>query len=122
MTELRSKFIAHLELKSYPKSTVRNYVQVVKQFPECIGYSPVKLTTAKIRIYLLHLKRVKELEPETINLHLYAIKFFCQFTLPEIMRPFTRMREPQQTAESTPPSYLRALDCCLLFLSPDSIS
>jgi integrase/recombinase XerD len=98
MTELRSRFIAFLELKNYSKSTVRNYVQVVKQFSEFIGHSPVKLTQDEIRNYLLHLKRVKKLEPKTINLHLYAIKSFCQFMLPEtdIMRPFTRMREPNK--------------------------
>ena len=89
MTELRSRFIAHLELKNYSKSTVCNYVQVVKQFSEFTGHSPAKLTQDEIRNYLLHLKRVKKLEPKTINLHLYAIKSFCQFMLPETdtMRP-----------------------------------
>jgi site-specific recombinase XerD len=96
MTELRSRYIAFLELKNYSKSTVRNYVQVVKQFSAFIGHSPAKLTQDDIRNYLLHLKRVKKLEPKTINLHLYAIKSFCNFMVPDtdIMRPFTRMREP----------------------------
>jgi site-specific recombinase XerD len=109
MTELRSKFIAHLELKNYSKSTVRNYVQVVKQFSEFIGHSPVKLTQDEIRNYLLHLKRVKKLEPKTINLHLYAIKSFCQFMLPEtdIMRPFTRMREPNNSRKCSAAKKLR---------------
>lgn len=98
MTELRSKFIGFLELKNYSNATVRNYVQVVKQFSEFIGHSPVKLTQDDIRNYLLHLKRVKKLEARTINLHLYAIRSFCQFMLPDtdIMRPFTRMREPDK--------------------------
>jgi site-specific recombinase XerD len=98
MTELRSKFIAFLELKNYSKRTVGNYVHVVKQFSVFIGHSPAKLTQDDIRNYLLHLKRVKKLEAKTINLHLYAIKSFCQFMLPDtdIMRPFTRMREPDK--------------------------
>lgn len=98
MTELRSRFIAYLELKNYSESTIRNYVQVVKQFSEFIGHSPAKLTQDEIRNYLLFLKRVKKLEPKTINLHLYAIKSFCQFMLPEtdIMRPFSRMREKKK--------------------------
>jgi integrase/recombinase XerD len=98
MTELRSKFIAHLELKNYSERTVRNYIHVVKQFSAFIGHSPATLTQDEIRNYLLHLKRVKKLEPKTINLHLYAIKSFCQFMLPDadIMRPFTRMREPDK--------------------------
>jgi integrase/recombinase XerD len=98
MTELRSKFIAFLELKNYSKRTIGGYVQVVKQFSEYIGHSPAKLTQDDIRNYLLDLKRVKKLEPKTINLHLYAIRSFCQFMLPDtdIMRPFTRMREPNK--------------------------
>jgi site-specific recombinase XerD len=96
MTELRSNFIAFLELRNYSKRTVGNYVQVVKQFSEFIGHSPANLTQNDIRNYLLHLKRVKKLEARTINLHLYGIRCFCLFMLPDtdIMRPFTRMREP----------------------------
>jgi site-specific recombinase XerD len=98
MTELRSRFIAFLELKNYSKRTIDSYVHVVKQFAVFINRSPDKLTQDDIRNYLLHLKRVKKLEPKTINLHLYAIKSFCQFMLPDtdIIRPFTRMREPDK--------------------------
>jgi site-specific recombinase XerD len=98
MTELRSRFIAFLELKNYSKSTVRNYVHAVKQLSIFISHSPAKLTQDEIRNYLLHLKRVKKLEPRTINQHLYAIKSFCEFMVPgtDIMRPFTRMREPNK--------------------------
>jgi site-specific recombinase XerD len=98
MTELRSRFIAYLELKNYSKNTIRNYVQAVKQISVFISHSPAKLTQDEIRNYLLHLKRVKKLEPKTVNQHLYAIKSFCEFILPEtdIMRPFTRMREPNK--------------------------
>jgi len=98
MTVLRSKFIAFLELKNYSKRTIGSYVQVIKQFSGFIGHSPVKLTQNDTRNYLLDLKRVKKLEARTINQHLYAIKSFCQFMLPDtdIMRPFTRMREPNK--------------------------
>jgi integrase/recombinase XerD len=98
MTELRSRFIAFLELKNYSNRTIDNYVHVIKHFSLFIGHSPAKLTQDDIRNYLLHLKRVKKLEARTINLHLYAIRSFCQFMLPDtdIMRPFTRMREPDK--------------------------
>jgi site-specific recombinase XerD len=98
MTELRSKFIAYLELKNYSKNTITNYVHVIKGFSKFIGRSPVNLTQDDIRNYLLHLKRVKKLEPKTINLHLYGLRTFCQFMLPgtDIMHSFTRMREPKK--------------------------
>ena len=96
MTELRSRYIAFLELKNYSQKTITSYVHAIKKFSEFLGYSPTRLTQDTIRNYLLHLKRVKKLEPKTINQHLYALKSFCQFMIPEtdIMRPFTRMREP----------------------------
>jgi len=98
MTELRSRFIAFLELKNYSKSTVRNYVHAVKQLSIFINHSPAKLTQDEIRNYLLHLKRVKKLEARTINQQLYAIKSFCEFMVPgtDIMRRFSRMREPKK--------------------------
>ena len=94
MTELRCKYIAFLELKNYSQKTITSYVHVIKKLQEFLGHSPVRLTQDAIRNYLLHLKRVKKLEPKTINQHLYGIKSFCNFMLPEtdIMRPFTRMR------------------------------
>jgi len=96
MTELRSRYIAFLELKNYSPKTITSYVHVIRKFSEYLKRSPVNLTQDNIRNYLLHLKRVKKLEPKTINQHLYGIKSFCQFMIPEtdIMRPFTRMREP----------------------------
>ena len=96
MTELRSRYIAFLELKNYSPKTITSYVHAIKKFSEYLKRSPVNLTQNDIRNYLLHLKRVKRLEPKTINQHLYALKSFCQFMIPEtdIMRPFTRMREP----------------------------
>ena len=98
MTELRSRFIAFLELKNYSKRTICSYVHAVKHLSLFIGHSPAKLTQDEIRNYLLHLKRVKKLEPRTINQQLYAIKSFCEFMVPgtDIMRPFTRMREPNK--------------------------
>jgi integrase/recombinase XerD len=98
MTELRSRFIAFLELKNYSKRTICSYVHAVKHLSLFLGHSPAKLTQDDIKNYLLHLKRVKKLEPKTINQHLYAIKSFCHFMLPDtdIMSPFTRMREPNK--------------------------
>ena len=98
MTELRSRYIAFLELKNYSKKTITSYVHVIKKFSEFLGHSPARLTQDNIRNYLLHLKRVKKLEPKTINQHLYGIKSFCRFMIPDtdIMRPFSRMREPNK--------------------------
>jgi len=97
MTALRAKFVAFLEVKGYSAATIRNYVQVVAQFQRFIKHSPVRLTQEEIRNYLLDLKRVHKLAVRTLNLHMYGIRAFCNFILPDadIMRSFTRMREPK---------------------------
>lgn len=93
---LRSSFIAFLELKGYSPATIRNYVQVIVQLQRFLNHTPETLTQNEIRDYLLHLKRVKKLEIRTLNQHLYGIRAFCLFMVPDtdIMAPFTRMREP----------------------------
>jgi site-specific recombinase XerD len=98
MSPLRARFIGYLELKGFSPKTVRNYVQVVKQFTGHIGKSPVQMTRTDVENYLLHLKRVKKLEARTINLHFYGLRSFCAFMLPDsdIMKPFGRMREPHR--------------------------
>ena len=98
MSPLRARFIGYLELKGFSPKTVRNYVQVVKQFSVHLGKSPVHMTRLDVENYLLHLKRVKKLEARTINLHFYGLRSFCSFMLPDsdIMKPFGRMREPHR--------------------------
>jgi len=97
MTELRSRFVAYLELKGYSPATIRNCVQVVAQFQKFTGHSPVKLTREEIGNYPLTLKRVNKLQIRTLNLQMYGIRAFCNFILPDtdIMAPFTRMKEPK---------------------------
>ena len=97
MTPLRSRFITFLELRGYTPATVRNYVQCMKQFSEWLGCSPLKMTSDKVREYLVFLKRTKKLAPRTINLHLHALRVFCECMLPqsEVMKPFKRMRVPK---------------------------
>jgi len=96
MSELRRRFVEHLELKGFSKATVRNYVDAVAQMSRFIKHSPAQLTTEEIGNYLLHLKRVRKLQARTINLHLYAIRSFChmQFHGSELMASFGRMKEP----------------------------
>jgi site-specific recombinase XerD len=96
MSELRRRFVEHLELKGFSKATVRNYVDVVAQMSRFIKHSPARLTTEEIGAYLLHLKRVRKLQARTINLHMYAIRSFCQmqFHGGELMSSFGRMKEP----------------------------
>jgi integrase/recombinase XerD len=118
MTKLRADFIAAVELRGYTPHTVKNYVQAVKQFTVFLKRSPVTLTQVDVRNYLLYLKRVKKLQARTINLHIYAIKAFCDFILSdtETMKPFGRMKEPQ-----TQPRILSRQECRKLVDAADNL-
>jgi integrase/recombinase XerD len=97
MTPLRARFIAHLELKGYAAKTRRNYLDPVIQFSRWLKRSPDTLTKDDIQRYLLYLKRERKLAIRTLNIHIYALKAFCNFILPEadIMAPYSRLKEPK---------------------------
>lgn len=96
MSPLRSQYVAFLQLRGYSDKTVRNYVQSMKQFQDWLGKSPIHMNTDSVRQYLIFLKRNKKLAARTINIHLYALKAFNEFFLPEsaIMTPFKRLKTP----------------------------
>jgi site-specific recombinase XerD len=97
MSLLRDKFISFLQLKGFTKATVRNYIQSIKQFQDWLGKSPVHVTRESAHRYLDYLKNDKKLAPRTMNIHIYALKRFCDFFLPQsdVMSPFSRMRTPK---------------------------
>ena len=97
MSLLRDKFISFLQLKGFTKATVRNYIQSIKQFQDWLGKSPVHITRDIAHRYLDYLKNGKKLAPRTMNIHIYALKRFCDFFLPQsdVMSPFSRMRTPK---------------------------
>jgi len=97
MPLLREKFISFLQLKGFTKATVRNYIQSIKQFQDWLCKSPVHVTRESAHRYLDYLKNGKKLAPRTMNIHIYALKRFCDFFLPQsdIMAPFSRMRTPK---------------------------
>jgi site-specific recombinase XerD len=101
MTPLRARFIAHLHLKGYAAKTQKNYLQPIIQFSQWLKRSPDTLTREELQRYLLHLKLERKLAIRSLNIHIYALKCFCDFVLPEadIMAPYRRLREPEYIPE-----------------------
>ena len=97
MTQLRQNFIAHLQLRGYSISTIRNYISSMALFVNYWNKPPLTLTHYHIKTYLLYLKNIKRLAIRTINLHMYSIKSFYEHFKPGInmMGDITRMKEPQ---------------------------
>ena len=100
MSPLRQKFVSFLELRGFQPATVRNYVQAVKQYQDWLGKSPMHMTTESVREYLYFLKKKKRLAARTINIHLYALKAFREFFIPDptMMEPFRRLKTPKRQA------------------------
>ncbi len=96
MSHLRSKYVDFLQLRGYSEKTVRNYLQSMKQFQDWFGKSPIHMNTDTVREYLIFLKQNKKLAARTINIHLYALKTFNEYFLPDsgIMAPFKRLKTP----------------------------
>ncbi len=96
MTPLRARYMAHLELKGYSPKTRRNYLDPIVRFTRWLKRSPDTLTKDDLRQYLLYLKLERKLAIRTLNIHIYALKCFCDFVLPEanIMAPYRRLKEP----------------------------
>lgn len=97
MSALRDRFVSYLELRGFTKATIRNYVDPVAHFQRWFGKSPIHMSTESVRQYLDYLRNERKLAPRSINIHIYALKAFCEFFLPEsgIMAPFKRMRTPK---------------------------
>jgi integrase/recombinase XerD len=97
MTPLRARFIAHLQLKGYAAKTRRNYLEPIIQLSRWLKRSPDTLTRDELQRYLLYLKLERKLAIRTLNIHIYALKCFCDFILPEanLMGPYKRLKEPK---------------------------
>jgi len=97
MTPLRASYIAHLELKYTSAKTRRNYLDPVILLSKWLKRSPDTITKTELQQYLLHLKLERKLAIRSLNIHIYALKCFFEFILPEanVMGPYKRLKEPK---------------------------
>jgi integrase/recombinase XerD len=97
MTPLRASYIAHLELKYPSAKTRRNYLDPVILLSKWLKRSPDTITKTELQQYLLHLKLERKLAIRSLNIHIYGLKCFFDFILPEanIMGPYRRLKEPK---------------------------
>jgi hypothetical protein len=83
MTPLRASYIAHLELKYPSAKTRRNYLDPVILLSKWLKRSPDTITKTELQQYLLHLKLERKLAIRSLNIHIYGLKCFFDFILPE---------------------------------------
>lgn len=111
MTPLRASYIAHLELKYTSAKTRKNYLEPVIQMSKWLKRSPDTINRDELQKYLLYLKLERKLAIPTLNIHIYALKCFFEFILPEtdIMAPYHRLKEPKHIPDVLGREEIRAI-------------
>jgi integrase/recombinase XerD len=97
MSELRQRYVRHLELGGYSTRTISNYVHTVAALSRHYGCSPVELSSAQIAAYLHQLLMERHFAARSVNLHIGALKNFYRFAdvHPCPLAGVKRVREPQ---------------------------
>ena len=97
MTSLRADFIGRLQLKGFSTRSISTYVATVAALAAYYNRSPLELSTAQIRAFLLHELNEKKLAARTINLHQAALMTFYNFMAPgsTVMSGISRVKCPQ---------------------------
>ena len=80
-TELREKFITHLKLQRYSKSTQKNYFLAVKSLSRFYNQSPDTLSPEQIQAYILYLIEERKLSWGSVNNVCCVILCFCRNVL-----------------------------------------
>jgi site-specific recombinase XerD len=73
--------LEELHRRNYAPSTITYYVKNVEQFARYFKRSPDRLTPTHLRTYQAYLLRQRKLAPQTVKLHVCAIRFFFNKTL-----------------------------------------
>jgi site-specific recombinase XerD len=75
MTRLRQIMLDELERRNYSQNTKRAYLQAVADFARHFQRSPDQLGLDHVREYQVHLFRARKLKPNSVSVHLTALRF-----------------------------------------------
>jgi site-specific recombinase XerD len=78
---VQDRMAEDLRLKNYSRATQVEYLRCARHFVEYFDRSPVRLGEADIRKFLLHLTDEKKASPETLKMHVAAVRFLYSVTL-----------------------------------------
>ena len=81
MTSLRQKLIDELALRGLSPRTRDSYVAAVRQLARYYQAAPDALSEEQIKSYLLHLVRERGFKPNSMNVHVSALRFFYETVL-----------------------------------------
>jgi integrase/recombinase XerD len=84
----RERMSEDLRLRDMRSRTQEGYLLATRQFVEWAGLEPETLTDEHVRAYFLYLREEKKLAPSSINVAMYAVRFFCVHTLQRDWKAF----------------------------------
>src|SRR5690349_15365099 len=73
--------LEELQRRNYSSETIRAYINAVRHYAEYFGCSPEKLGPDHIRLYQLHMLKVRKLAAHTIKAQSSALRFLYVQTL-----------------------------------------
>lgn len=81
-----------MRLRDFRPRTQEAYAFAVKQFVTHVQREPATYTQEDVRAYILHLREEKKLAPSSINVAVYALRFFFVHTLQHDWAVFDLLR------------------------------
>ena len=81
MVQLRDRFIRDLKNRGMSPNTVEQYVYCVQNFFNYINMLPAKVLIDDINRFQLHLTDERKVASSTLNVYVFALRFFFLVTL-----------------------------------------
>jgi site-specific recombinase XerD len=88
----RERMTEDMKLRDFRARTQEGYLLAVRQFLDQVGRPLDELTEEDVRAYFLHVREVKKLAPSTVNVAVYAVRFFFTHTLHRDLAVFNLLR------------------------------
>jgi integrase/recombinase XerD len=92
MTALRRRMLEDLQLRGLAPKTQPCDVAAVHQLAQHYRRAPDQISEVELRQYFLFLLNEKQVAESTFRIHLYGIRFFSEFTLPQPWPVFDLIR------------------------------
>ncbi len=88
-----------MRLRDFRPRTQEGYLAATRQFMDWTKLPPRRLTDEHVRAYFLYLRDERKLAPSTINIAIYAVRFFFHYSMQRDCRVF-RPPPGQQAARA----------------------
>lgn len=81
-----------LRLRDMRPRTQQGYLAATRQFMQWVHKEPQSLEVSDVRRYILYLREEKELSPSSVNVAIYALRFFFMHTMQREWKVFELLR------------------------------